>query len=657
MGSCTSKRKQNDSPKVKNQIIPQISDHKIQETNKIHPENPKISSESQNNNIINFGQNNEKNEKENKFQEFVQKIKAKNYKSIDWNNFEILNHKKNGNFEIFHVLEKKLKKYFCIKLYIFENINSINEHIQDEIVKLYDFYQEIDQLSFDSICKFNGIDIKEKYLAFIKDDGNISLNDYVFRHSNTTILEINYLITKSLTNFIDIETKIKDSHLFSDILFDIILSEQGTKISLDLQRNASETQIFVDFFSKLYELIQKNASLQKNKDIIKFKAVFRDVIEKKIVHSIDINKALLVIGTKKTNLNFDFNQNKDEKIIKVYINAAKFFQYINNNELYNYYVQKSFELTQKSNLLENDTECLNLLTASLISSNINPNEKNSITNKSKSEPFYNSNNTETSVSLNNLALDYKNTGEFKMAEETLIKSLEVNQKNKKEDDEETAVIMNNLGVIYYNQCDLLKAKDYYQKALIIREKLSHSSDEDLGKNFNNLGLIHKKMNENKKAEEFYLKSLDILKKLPENYFYISSVYNNLGGLYHNLRKFEKAKEFYEKSFSQRLQNINDKPLELAQSLNNLGTLYKDMGNSKKSKIYLEKSYEIYEKFETNESIEKGICINNLASISDENGDKNKAKELYLKVNEIWTKFFGKDYNLIHENLKKLNEIK
>ena len=649
MGGCSSKQKIIENSKIKihpdNKIQPEPIKNDIQKEPSLNKTEKK--QENHQNNLPNIDLLMVNKEKEDSFSKFMQVLKAKTCENFEWNDVEIIDYQKKSTYESVKVFHKKSSKIFVYRLYVFEKITTINEEIQKEIMKLDIFNEEIDKLALNFVCKFHGVKIQEKYIAFIKEYGKISLIDYLNTSSNSVLEEINYYILKLIANLMEIEEKIKDkTTILIDTLCDVILSEENLKISFDCEIDSENR-----FFQKLKEVLSKNSLIQKNKNYTKLKEIINDITERKLLTYTEINKKLLTtnIAAKKSTLKLDDHHNDDEILIKVYLDSANFFQSMNENEQMKYYSIKAYDLIKKqsSSSSEYEIQCLNLLTSNTLMTNeIKPNETNSNENI----------NAETSISSNNLALNYTNTEELKMAEETLLKSLEISNKDKTEEDEETAVILNNLGGVYFNQSDLNKAEEYYKKSLKIREKIPNYSNENFGMNLNNLGLVFKKMNNNKKAAEFYKKSIEVLNKYPENSNYMSSVYNNLGGLYHGLRKFKTAEKYYDKSFALRLERINEDPLAFAQSLNNLGTLYKDSNELAKGKIYLEKSYEIYEKLEKKGTFDKGICLNNLASSYFEMGNKNKAKEFLLKANVVWGKLYGEQYALVIENSKKIKEI-
>lgn len=608
--------------------------------------------------------------KNNDFFYFIDTIKKKNYEKFNWVDFDIINYDKKEKFELFKIQNKTSSEYFVLRLYSFKSIQTISEETKKEIEKLYHLYEEIEKLSCNFICKLISIDIQENYILFINEDGFLTLYGYILEGKKIKICEMIYYITTMLFNFIDIHDKIKDNPTFSETNFKIILYEKNSKIFFESNEDiydVSKVDKIFSFFNQLYEVIKKNSFIFENKDFELFNKIISDIIENKNTNTREIIDLFLAlnIDSKKPLLDKAIAVPIDEKLIEAYLNSANFFQNMNLNEQAKEYSIKAYNLmkfsktasvlntSKKDNF---DFECLNLLTKlSLLNENM-PKEHQIIA-KNDSNEFSQTNNEEKVIELNNLALNYKNIGENKLAEQNLLKSLELSQNLDEENIEDTATILNNLGNVYYNQYDFTKAIKYYEKALGLHEKLTKKTDENLGKNYNNIGLIYKKMNDNEKAETFYKKSLEIFEEFPEkNKKNMASIYNNLGGLYHGLKQFEKAKEFYEKSFSLRLENLNEDQLNFAQSLNNLGTLYKDMGNLEKGKIYLEKSYEFYKKFQINHTVEKGICINNLAFTLLNLGEKKKSKVYFIEANEVWGRLFGENDELFKNNLEQIQAI-
>lgn len=683
MGGCFSAPKNAQKDQIKKlQTIPNnINNSKLSE---VHPEKIKSPPQETDNTL--------KNEitplinaemKKDEFTELISRYKNLNEKIAQtdsfWKENEILTNKKCPKYEIFKVFNKEQQKFYLLNCYSFAEIGNINQERKSEIVIRCKYFEDIQNKysSTNFICKFCGVIIQEKCLIMVHEFGELGLRISLTKKKDITLEELNSFVLKFLDLLIQLEKLNSENPLPNNSLHEISILQGNLKIKLDICEGETKDQSFSRFFSKVEEIIRKNSEIGKHKsfekfqeaiiaatskNISKYEEIFQKFEELKI--SPPKPKSPSKTPTMAETVNHT-NPKTDEEKIETYLNSANFFNSIGNQEELQKYTAKALEILQKNNSNSSnnqESECLEVIIEnSLLNNTTLPQNfaDSPFLIKATEKNIHHS--AETAVSMNNLALDYKYTGQNKLAEETLLKSLEILHNSKgvenREKDEEEATILNNLGGVYYNQFNLSKAKEYYEKALGVREKKKTALDENFGKNFNNLGLIYKKTNNSKKALEFYNRSLEILSNFPNNNTYTASVFNNLGGLHHGLRQYDKARENYQKSFTLRTNNSSSNPLELAQSLNNLGTLFKDMGNLEKGRIYLEKGAEIYKKYEIRNSCDKAICFNNLALAYFEAGSKQKAKEFYLLANEIWRQMFGEKNEIFLSNLQKIREIK
>ena len=668
MGGCFS------APKNAKKDIINIQNNKNNKLSEVHPEKIKSPPTEKDNTVKHEIISQIKEEKKiDEFMELISKYKNSNETITKtdsfWKENQILTIKKCPKYDIFKVFNKEQQRFYLLNCYSFDTIENMKQVQKSEIVIRCKYFEEIQAKysSSDFICKFCGVIIQEKCLIMIHEFGEFGLRISLTKKSDIPLEELNSFVLKFLGLLIKVEKLNIENPIPTNSLFEISILQGNLKIKLDIYEGETKDQSFSRFFSKVEEIIRKNSEIGKHKNFEKFKEAIIAVTSKNISKYEEISQKFeeLKIPPPIPKSPSENNTKTNEEKIDTYLNSANFFNSIGNQEELQKYTAKALEIMQKNNsnsTTDQESECLKALIENSLSNNatlpqnftdspylIKPTEKN----------IHHS--AETAVSMNNLALDYKYTGENKLAEETLLKSLEILHNTKdvenEEKDEEEATILNNLGGVYYNQFNLSKAKEYYEKALGVREKKKTALDENFGKNFNNLGLIYKKTNNSKKALEFYNRSLEILTNFPNNNIYVASVYNNLGGLHYGLKQYDKAKENYQKSFALRVNNASSNPLELAQSLNNMGTLFKDMGSLEKGRAYLEKGAEIYKKYEMSNSCDKAICFNNLALAYFEGGNKQKAKEFYLMANEIWRQMFGEKNEIFQSNLQKIREIK
>ena len=195
----------------------------------------------------------------------------------------------------------------------------------------------------------------------------------------------------------------------------------------------------------------------------------------------------------------------------------------------------------------------------------------------------------------NLGTIYKNSGKPDKAEESYMKSLEINEALGRQQD--VAFANGNLGIIYYTRGEYDKAEEFYLESLEINEALDRQ--EDMAIQYCNLGIIYKKRGELDRAEEFYLKSLNINKSLGQKKG-MASDYGNLGNIYKIRGELDKAEEFHLKSFE--INKSLGQKKGMASDYGNLGNVYKIRGELNKACDYWKKSLELFSNINAKEQI-------------------------------------------------------
>ncbi len=195
----------------------------------------------------------------------------------------------------------------------------------------------------------------------------------------------------------------------------------------------------------------------------------------------------------------------------------------------------------------------------------------------------------------NLGTIYKNSGKLDKAEESYMKSLEINETLGRQQD--VAFANGNLGIIHYTRGEYDKAEEFYLESLEINEALDRQ--EDMAIQYCNLGIIYKKRGELNRAEEFYLKSLKINKSLGQKKG-MASDYGNLGNIYKIRREIDKAEEFHLKSFE--INKSLGQKKGMASDYGNLGNVYKIRGKLNQACDYWKKSLELFSDINAKEQI-------------------------------------------------------
>ncbi|MCB0380317.1 MAG: tetratricopeptide repeat protein [Flavobacteriales bacterium] len=187
--------------------------------------------------------------------------------------------------------------------------------------------------------------------------------------------------------------------------------------------------------------------------------------------------------------------------------------------------------------------------------------------------------------LNNIALVYKEKGDFALAIKYNLQSLAI--KREIGDLKGEASSFNNIGQIYQDKGDVALAIKNYTHSLQIKEELKDKPG--MAKTLNNIGSLYYFQQDLDRALEYYTKSIIIYEEVNEQYG-VAGVFQNIGNLYDDKKEYDKALEYHHKSLKIK-EKIGDK-YGVANSYNNIGIVYKNLKNYTNALEYYSKSVEI-----------------------------------------------------------------
>lgn len=241
--------------------------------------------------------------------------------------------------------------------------------------------------------------------------------------------------------------------------------------------------------------------------------------------------------------------------------------------------------------------------------------------------------------FNNLAIIFKNQGNFEAA-------LEYNQKSlviKEEIDDKKGISNTyiNMGSIFHTQGDLIKALEYYYKCLKIREEIDDQKGISIV--LNNIGAVYHYQDDYTNALKFYYKSLEIRKKV-DGTIGISKAYSNIGFVYFEQgdsalaagnhieahKKFDAALENYIECLNIN-KEINDKS-GLAMIHNHIGTVYYKKGKLDIALDYFLLSAELNEELKSKQSL--ASSLSNVANIYMDKKQYDKALDYGNKAYKL-----------------------
>ncbi|MDM8566860.1 tetratricopeptide repeat protein [Candidatus Halobeggiatoa sp. HSG11] len=197
---------------------------------------------------------------------------------------------------------------------------------------------------------------------------------------------------------------------------------------------------------------------------------------------------------------------------------------------------------------------------------------------------------DVAMTLNNLANLYSNTNRYELAEKHYLEALRIRRKlaktNPKTYKPHVAMTLNNLAILLNDTRRYELAEKHYLEALNIRRKLAQANPKayksDVAITLNNFALLLNETNHYKLAEKHYLEALDIRRKLaqanPKAYLYdVATTLNNLAILYKNTNRYELAEKHYLEALRIRRKLAQANPTAylsyVARTLNNLANLY------------------------------------------------------------------------------------
>ncbi len=199
-----------------------------------------------------------------------------------------------------------------------------------------------------------------------------------------------------------------------------------------------------------------------------------------------------------------------------------------------------------------------------------------------------------------------------------------------------SVALNNIALCYREQGNYKTALVYHKKALRLREIIS--SKMGIAITYNYIGICYSLMNTGNPIDNYYKKALDILRdtfnlSYSDKFFYINQLgqtYKKIGELFAKEKNYKKARVYYDSSIACliKLESKN----ELIRSYLSFSKVLATLGNKKLSIDYAQKALQLSnEKKYYSNSI---VALIQLVSLYKSLGDYKKALEYARQEHEI-----------------------
>ena len=254
--------------------------------------------------------------------------------------------------------------------------------------------------------------------------------------------------------------------------------------------------------------------------------------------------------------------------------------------------------------------------------------------------------------INNLGDLYVAMGIYEKAEPLYLEAIKIRKELLGVKHPDYATSLDNLGVLYTTTGDYNKAEPLHVEALNIRKDCLGEIHPDYASSLNNLAIFYQKVNNYKSAESLFLEALEIYKEIfGKKHHEYASVLNNLGVLYTKLGNYEKASSLALESLKLRKDIYGKKHPDYAQALQNLAGIYRFLGKHQEAKQMFDEAVTVFRDVYGEKHTDYYNALRSLASILYVQGEIEEAKTLLIQSLNICKEIHGvkhPDYaNLLH----------
>lgn len=257
------------------------------------------------------------------------------------------------------------------------------------------------------------------------------------------------------------------------------------------------------------------------------------------------------------------------------------------------------------------------------------------------------------LTYSNLGLVLHSTGRYSKSEKHTLKALEIRRDILK-DETGYGVSLNNLAVLYKDRGKYNESEELFTQAREIIKQTNGENSIQYALVLNNNAMLFQTIGRFEQAEGLLLKAIEIasvqLKEKSPNYI---RLYVNLALLYQLMEKYDEAEKIYLEALEIQEKRIGHKHPDYAVLLRNLASLYQLRGNYEKVEDYLSQARDIYKlKFGSNSALYAKTTYE-LATYYQFKNDINNAEPLLTESKQIQEKLLNEhhpDYVSTKENL-------
>jgi CHAT domain-containing protein/Tfp pilus assembly protein PilF len=248
------------------------------------------------------------------------------------------------------------------------------------------------------------------------------------------------------------------------------------------------------------------------------------------------------------------------------------------------------------------------------------------------------------ITYGNLATLYFDTGDYGQSELLMKKALELREKSFTRNHPDVALSLHNLARIYQAKGDYARAEQLTQEALEIYRKVRSAEHPDIARSLGALAELYRVRGDFTHAEPLYQQALVIYQKLgSRGEFSAATIKSDLATLYQDLSSYEKAEQLYSEALLTYENALGKEHPSVAQVLNNLAEVYDSKGEYDRAEELHRRAQAIRKKLLGTESAEYAETLTNLGQLNWNRHNYEEAKSLSQQAILIWEKTLGKDH--------------
>jgi tetratricopeptide (TPR) repeat protein len=235
---------------------------------------------------------------------------------------------------------------------------------------------------------------------------------------------------------------------------------------------------------------------------------------------------------------------------------------------------------------------------------------------------------EVAISLNNLAILYKEQGRYAEAEPLYQRALGIWEQALGPEGPQVAYPLNGLANLYSDQGKYAEAEPLYQRALRIWEQALGPEHPQVAYPLNNLAILYKEQGKYAEAEQLYQRAIRIREQeLGPEHPQVAYPLTGLAILYKQQGKYAEAEQLYQRALRIREQALGPEHPQVALTLNNLAVLYKEQGKYAEAEQLYQRALRIREQMLGSEHPRTRRTARNYATLLREVGREAEAQQL------------------------------